>query len=147
MRFELWRRWLLIASALFALQGASWAVIGDFDPFGLYAGWLAGALWELPELPSDAQRAFAFMAVPLGATTAGYFVLVHMIVRRAFPRREPWAYWTVATALLTWFVIDSAFSLAHGATFNIWLVNVPCLAVMGLPLAAMRRAFGRPGAG
>jgi len=144
MRFEFWRRWLLVASAVFALQGALWAVLGSFDPFGYYTRLLAAALWNLPELPPDGQRAFEFMLVPLGATTAGYFVLVHMLVRRAFPRREPWAYWTVVGALLTWFFVDSAFSLAHGAAFNVWLVNVPCVIVMGLPLTLMRGAFRDP---
>jgi hypothetical protein len=141
MRFDFWRRWLLIASAVFALQGALWAVLGSFDPFGYYTRLLGTALWDLPELPPDGQRAFEFMMVPLGATTAGYFVLVHMLVRKAFPRREPWAYWTVVGALLTWFFVDSSFSLVHGAAFNVWLVNVPCVLVLGMPLAFIRRAF------
>lgn len=142
-QFRFWQRWLLIASAVFGAMGAAWTVIGSFDPFGLYTGLLAQALWGRAQLTPEAQQMFEFMVVPLGATMAGYFVLAFMIVHHAFPRRERWAYWTVVTALAVWFVLDSTFSVLHGAVFNVWLVNVPCIVIMGLPLVMLRRSFAR----
>jgi len=140
-RFRFWRGYLLVVSALFAVQAISWVFIGSFDPFGFYDGLLARALYGQDALPADAGRMFQFAVAPLGATTAGYFVLVHAIVRFAFPRREPWAWWAVTAAVAVWFVLDSAFSIVHGAVFNVWLVNIPCVILLGSALAALWPAF------
>lgn len=139
--FEFWRRYLLVVSALFALQGASWVVMGSFDPFGFYTGLMARSFWGTGTLTPEAQQVFSFTVGPLGATVAGYFLMVHMLARFALPRREAWAYWTIVGALLLWFILDSGASIVHGMIANVLIVNIPCLVVMGLPLLAMRRAF------
>ncbi len=139
--FEFWRRYLLVVSALFAVQGASWVLMGSFDPFGFYTGLLARSFWGTETLTPEAQKVFSFTVGPLGATVAGYFLMVHMLARFALPRREAWAYWTIVGALLLWFMLDSAASLFHGMLANVMIVNIPCLIVMGLPLLALRRAF------
>jgi hypothetical protein len=141
-RFELWRRVLLALSALFAAQAAGWALLGSFDPFGFYEGHMARALWGADALPADARRAFAFTLVPFGATTAGFFVLVFLVVRHAFPQREPWAWRAVGAGIGTWFALDTALCAAHGAWFNVLLVNLPCLALLVPPLLALRPYFG-----
>ena len=140
-RFRFWRGWLLVATAIFAVQALSWVFIGSFDPFGIYDGLLARALYGTDTLPADAALLFRFAVVPLGATTAGYFVLAHAIVRFAFPRRERWAWWAVTGAIAVWFVFDSAFSIWHGAAFNVFLVNIPCVVILGVPLGALWPAF------
>jgi hypothetical protein len=139
--FQFWRRCLLILSALFALQAVSWALIGSFDPFGFYESYMARSLWGADRLPVDAQRAFAFTLVPFGATTAAYFLLVFLIVKHAFPRREPWAYQAVVGATLAWFVLDTGLCVYHRAWFNILIVNLPCILMLGVPLFALRRHF------
>jgi hypothetical protein len=139
--FEFWRRYLLVVSALFAVQGASWVLMGSFDPFGFYTGLLARSFWGTARLTPEAQKVFSFTVGPLGATVAGYFLMVHMLARFALPRREAWAYWTIVGALLLWFILDSAASLFHGMLANVLIVNIPCLIIMGLPLLALRRAF------
>lgn len=139
--FEFWRRYLLVVSALFALQGASWVLMGSFDPFGFYTGLMARSFWGTETLTLEAQKVVSFTVGPLGATVAGYFLMVHMLARFALARREAWAYWTIVGALLLWFILDSAASLFHGMLANVLIVNIPCLIIMGLPLLALRRAF------
>ena len=139
--FAYWRKILLVLSAVFAALGASWGLIGGFDPVGFYEGHMARSLWRAERLPEDARRAFAFTLVPLGATTAGFFVLVFLIVRHAFPRRERWAYQAVVRAVLIWFALDTGLCAVHQAWFNVLIVNVPCLAVLGVPLLALRPYF------
>lgn len=141
-RFAFWRNWLLIASGLFTIQSITWLFFGSFDPFGLYTGLMAQSFWDTSTLTPEAQKTFAFAVVPLGATTAGYFLMVHFLVRYGFPRRERWAYRAVVAALLLWFVLDTSFSLWHGAWFNVLIVNLPCVVIMGIPLLGLRRAFG-----
>jgi hypothetical protein len=43
--------------------------------------------------------------------------------------------------MLLWFVVDSGMSVYHGAFFNVWMINVWTLLLVGLPLAMTRRAF------
>lgn len=115
-------RLLSIASIVFAVQIASWVVIGSLDPWGWYDSMLA--------------------AVLLGATSAGFFVLFHMIVRHALSRGEQWAWRALTGALCVWFVLDSGMSAWLGAWFNIWLVNLPCLLITGVPLLRIRARCG-----
>jgi hypothetical protein len=139
--FGFWRTYLLVVSALFGLQGVSWLFIGSFDPFGVYTNLMARTFWNTPTLTPEAAKTFSFAIIPLGATNAGYFLLVHALVKYAFPRRERWAYLAVVAALLLWFSLDTSFSVLHGAWFNVLLVNIPCLIVMGIPLLGVRHAF------
>lgn len=139
--FDRWRRALLVITAVFGVLAIGWSVLGSFDPFGFYEGYMAQWLFGTDVLPDPAQRAFAFALIPAGATTAAFFVLMHLIVRHAFPRREAWAYRAVVWAVLVWFVVDSALSALHGAWFNIAIANVPCLVVLGVPLVRLGPYF------
>jgi hypothetical protein len=141
MGLNLWIRILFVLCVLFAVQALSWALIGSFDPFGIYDSYMASSLWGGRTLSADARRAFAFALILLGATTVGFFVLVALVVKHAFPRRERWAYRAVVGAILTWFTIDTTLSAMAGAWFNILIVNLPCLLLLGIPLAALRRDF------
>ena len=141
MTFARWCLVLRVLTVAAAVQALGWAVLGAFDPFGAYETRLARALWGAERLGDDARRTFAFALGPLGATTLGFWLLAHALVRHAFPRRERWAYRAFVGALAAWFVVDSAASLARGGAFNVWLVNVPCLVLFGVPLLAVRGAF------
>lgn len=60
-------------------------IIGSFDPFGFYDYWMARWLFGADQLTDEARRTFAFVLIPFGATTAGYFALVFLVVKNAFP--------------------------------------------------------------
>lgn len=132
-----WRRWVVAASIVFAVQSVAWILIGSFDPFGIYDGLLASALLTESDLPSDARKIYQFMLVLLGATSAGFFVLFAFVARHAVQHCEAWARKAMIAALLTWFILDSGFSLAVGAAFNVFLVNIPCLLILGIPLTRL----------
>lgn len=128
--FRFWTSYLRALSLSFAAASAYWAVAGAFDPFGVYETRMARAFFGTPVLPAEAERVFSFVLAPFGATSLGYFVLQLFLVHVAFPRREPWAWWAVASAFAIWFVLDTALSLAHGARFNVALANLPALVAM-----------------
>lgn len=142
-KFAFWYRYLLIISALFGLQAVTWLFFGSFDPLGVYTGLLADALFGVPRLPQEARVTLAFATGPLGATTAGFWVLVHALVRHGFSRRDRWSYRAVVSAVLVWFTLDSVASVAHGAWFNVLLVNIPCLLLIGVGLIRVRPYVGR----
>lgn len=142
--FAFWQRWLFLASVAFAL-------------FGLLAAWFPFAPFFAPRNDAIARVFFdgawtprviafhAFSAGPLGGTIAGFYVLQAFIAAVPFRRREPWAWQATLAGMLVWFVIDSAVSIAHGAAFNVYLVNLVPLVLFGVPLAMTRGCFFRAG--
>ncbi len=128
---------------MFAVQSVSWMIIGSFDPFGFYDYWMARSLFGADKLTDEARKTFAFVLIPFGATTAGYFTLVFLVVKNAFPKRERWAYRAVVTTILIWFSLDTLFCLFVKAYFNVLIVNIPCIVFGGIPLIALRGQFRR----
>ena len=139
-RFYFWAGYLQIISIFFAALGALWAVIGSFDPFGLYDQAFAQAFWKTDELPADAKTAFRFILGPFGATSCGYFVLQFFIAKYAFLRRERWAYKAILSAFLIWLLLDTSMCLYYKAYFNIFFANIPSLIAM-IPVFLLRTYF------
>ena len=139
--FSFWTNWLLIVSILLAIQGVSWIIIGSFDPLGIYDAKLARLLLDSDALPTDAKATFGYAVGLLGATDAAFFLLVAIIVRIPFSNRESWAHAALSISILTWFLLDSAFSISVGAWFNVFIVNIPCLLLTGIPLACTASRF------
>jgi hypothetical protein len=140
--FLIWYRWLIIASAGFAMFGVVIAVLPDTAVLSMWNAAAGSALYD-GAIPRDAEAMKAFLFGPLGATITGFYVMQLFIVCGPFRRREPWAWHAIAAATLAWFVIDSACSLYHGALFNVLMINVPALAAIALPLAGTFPAMGR----
>jgi hypothetical protein len=140
--FRFWVRYLEIISLFFAGMGVLWAVVGSFDPLGVYDYYFARTFWGQDTLPPDARTAFRFILGPFGATSAGYFILQYCIARYAFARREKWAYGAILAAFSAWFVLDTGMCLRYGGYFNILLANVPSLLAM-LPVAIFTRKYFR----
>ncbi|MEM1055779.1 MAG: hypothetical protein AAGI52_09635 [Bacteroidota bacterium] len=138
--FRRWQKALVIASVLFALVGllmALWPFGIVFAPWtGAIADTFFGGVWT-----TEAEAYHRFAMGPLGATMTGYFVLQTVIAAIPFGKRERWAWHAMVWGLVTWFVIDSAVSLLHGAAFNVWMINVPCVLVFGVILYATHRAL------
>jgi hypothetical protein len=143
-RVRFWARILEVAAWLFAGQAVTWVVLGSFDPFGMYDQRLAWALVGRDTWSEETRGVLRFCVGLLGATTAGFFVLVACLARHAIARGERWAVRAVSAGVSTWFLLDCGLSLWVGASFNVWLVNLPCLFVLGVPLAVLWRGLDRP---
>ena len=141
--FRFWTNWLLTVSVLLAAQGISWIIMGTFDPLGIYDALLARVLLGSEALTSDAKATFSYGVALLGATDAAFFVLFAIIVRIPFSKREAWAHAALSASLLTWFLIDCAYSIWVGAWFNVLIVNIPCLLLVGIPLVCTATDFYR----
>jgi len=140
-RNQFWNRWLFIVSVLLAVQGASWVVMGTFDPFGFYDSLAAPVLLGTEDFSPEARTTFRYAVALLGATDAAFFVLFAFIAKIPFAAGERWAHVALTAGILTWFTIDSAYSLWAGAVFNLVIVNIPCLLLIGIPLVATARKF------
>lgn len=141
--FRFWQRWLLGASVFFCAFGVLVALWPDAPFLAPWNAAVASVFYGGTE-PTEAAAFRAFVMAPLGATVAGSYLLQTFVVAIPFARRERWAWAASVGALLLWFGVDAALSLAHGAAFNVWMINLLPLLVFGVPLLATRRAFASP---
>jgi hypothetical protein len=139
-------RYLEYLCVLLALQGLGWALVGSFDPFGIWDGLAAGALYGAGDLPAEALPLARLLLVLLGATDSGFFVLLFFLVRHGIGEELAWAHRASVSGIGTWFAIDTIGSLYLGAGFNVALVNLPALLLMAVPLWFLRpgRARSKP---
>jgi hypothetical protein len=79
-----------------------------------------------------------------GPTQAAWAVALFWVSVGPFARREPWAWWCIATSLLAWFLVDTPWSWIHGVWLNVGF-NVAALMGVGVPLLATWRRFGGRG--
>lgn len=138
--FDFWHKWLLAASILCVAMGLLIALAPSSFLFGFHTTAMAETFFQ-GTMPEDADRLRTFLFAPLGGTIAGCFLLQTFIVWVPFYRREPWAWHAVLWAMLLWFVVDSGLSIHHGAFFNVWMVNIWALLLVGLPLAMTYKDF------
>lgn len=138
--FYFWVNYLKAISILFATMGVMWAIVGSFDPFGIYDKAFANTFWEVDTLPTDAKKATQFILGPFGATSAGYFILQYFIAKYAYAKREMWAYNAILIAFFFWFILDTSMCIYHKGYFNILLANVPSLVAM-FPIIFTRKHF------
>jgi hypothetical protein len=75
----------------------------------------------------------------LGGEVVGQAVLLYALARRAIRAGERWATRAALESLLLWFAVDSVVSFAADAAFNVWMVNLPSLLALGVPLVALHR--------
>jgi hypothetical protein len=139
--FDFWRRWLLVVSLMFTIVGLAIAIVPDAPLLAVHTSALERVFFG-GSMPEPAAQLRRLLLGPLGGTIAGYFLLQAFVVSGPFRRREPWAWHAVLWPMLLWFVVDSGMSVYHGAFFNVWMINVWTLLLVGLPLAMTRRAFG-----
>ena len=136
--YERWRRMLAGACLAFAGLGLVLAVAGSTSIF---------AMWNEPAIPlffgevPPPEGFFQFRGFTygiLGGSIAGKWVATWWLVREPLKRRERWAWYAALTGLLSWFLVDSAVSVSTGAMFNVWMINLLPLAMVGPLLFAMR---------
>jgi hypothetical protein len=74
----------------------------------------------------------------LGAVLIGWMLLLLALARGPLRRRHRWAWMAMTTSVTAWFLIDTVFSLAIGATAHATF-NLGFAAGLGIPLAGLHR--------
>jgi hypothetical protein len=129
---------LSVACWMFAALG----VVVASGPDALLAPWSEAAARSLlgrEQLGAELVGFAAFTNGVLGGSIAGKWVAAWWLVRGPLRQRKRWAWNALVAGLLAWFGIDSAVSLALGAGFNVWMINLWPLVIVGGLLAALRR--------
>jgi hypothetical protein len=131
--FQFWYFWLLLVSVLNLVAGLLIALFPGSFLFELHTVALAEAFFGENLTESTEQMRRFFFGI-IGGTIAGYFLLQTLIVIFPFRNRECWSWHAIFWAILLWFLIDSTLSIVHGAFFNVWMINIPSLLLIMIPL-------------
>jgi hypothetical protein len=91
-------------------------------------------------VPAEVQSYLRFANGIIGAVMAGWMMVILVLARGPFRAGERWAWQAVAWPLLGWYLIDTAFSMAHGVWGNV-LLNTGTAVLFGVPLLGSRRHF------
>lgn len=134
---------MIVLSVVSILQGIATAITASPDPFGIYSSQLSIHFWGVSTPPGNVEAFRGFIFAPLGGTLAGYFVFTLFLILYPLKERRLWAHNAIAAGILTWFTIDSAMTIYHGAYFSLYLVNLPTLVLWTLPLVFTREYMQR----
>ena len=92
------------------------------------------------EVPSLAHGYIWFANGMIGAVMAGWMICIILLARGPFLEGRLHAWNTIAIPLASWFLIDTAFSIAYGVWGNV-LLNTANGLMFGIPLLFSHRHF------
>lgn len=140
-KFEFWQKFLTYANVMTLFVGIFVAFAGNSFLFEIHNNYTQDLFFEGKELPENALFFKNWLFGIIGATTVGFHLMMIAISENAFKKKEKWAYYTLCLGLLSWFLIDSSISAYYGAIYNLVLINLPALIIIGIPLLATRKEF------
>ncbi|MFZ5908582.1 MAG: hypothetical protein ACOYYU_01030 [Chloroflexota bacterium] len=139
--FDFWQKWLFTTSVIVAVFGLALAFFNHTPLFdALFNDHIDPQFWGGAALTPESLLFQRWIYGVLGATVAGWGVLLAFLARTAFRKRERWAWNGIAGSMLLWYLLDTAISLQFRVTFNA-AFNTLLLVLVALPLAFTRRYF------
>ena len=142
-RFHFWQKWLTYANVLTVGVGLMVAFAGNSFFFDIHNTFTKKVFFNGMQFSDDVLNFKDWLFGIIGGTIVGFHILMIMISENAFKQRERWAYVALWYGLLSWFVIDSGISIFYGAVYNVVLINLVALILIGLPLVMTRNEFKR----
>ncbi|MGD8322672.1 MAG: hypothetical protein PVJ02_19635 [Gemmatimonadota bacterium] len=133
--------WLTALTACVAVAGLLLAAFPASAPVELLVNrWAEAAFWpDASVTPAvAAYRDWVFGVT--GAVIGGWGLLMLLVVRGPFRRREPWAWWAVALPVACWYAADTALSLIRGVPSNA-VLNTVLLVLFAVPLLGTAGTF------
>jgi hypothetical protein len=138
--FSFWQRWLFVFSLVVIVFGMGMALLNRTPLFGVFDRQVDPVFWGANLPPSGVNEFQGWVYGVLGATMAGWGVLLAFVVQASFRKRERWAWNAVILSLALWYLTDTFLSLRSGVAFNA-VFNTAILVLAALPLFFTRREF------
>lgn len=139
--FDFWVKWLIGANVMTVIVGLIVAFAGNSFFFSYHNSQTEILFFDRNELAQNELYFKNWLFGIIGGTIVGFHILMIFIANNAYRKREKWAYWAMWSGLLSWFVIDSSISTFYGAVYNVYLINIVALVLIGLPLIMTRKEF------
>lgn len=141
MGFEFWRKWLIGVSIYHVLFGLVLAFFSQSSLMDLLINqYYDPTFWPNGHIDAGAMRYKAWSSSVLGAVIASWGLLIAFIASVPFKRREKWAWISVASGLVLWFVVDTSCSIYFQIQINV-VFNLSILLLFALPLLFTFRHF------
>lgn len=139
--FDFWVRWLIGANVMTVIVGLLAAFAGNSIFFAYHNDQTELLFFGGNELAQNELYFKNWLFGIIGGTIVGFHILMIFIANNAYRKKEKWAYWAMWSGLLSWFVIDSSISTFYGAVYNVYLINIVALVLIGLPLIMTYQVF------
>ena len=139
--FNFWQKWLTYANVMTVGVGIVVAFAGNSFAFELHNEYTKEVFFGSAEFNHEVLSLKNWLFGIIGGTIVGFHILMIMISENSFKKKEPWAYKALWFGLISWFCIDSGISIYYGAIYNVILINIVALMLIGLPLIMTRKAF------
>lgn len=137
----IWWRWLFVVSLVGVLFGVMMVVApGVLKPLSQPAYDSFFPTDRYSELAPEDVAFQDWLYGVLGATMAGWCLILSFIAYYPFRAGERWAWQALAIAVAVWYLLDTGTSWLHGVTVNV-VFNTGLLIAFGVPLVASRRLF------
>lgn len=140
-RFRFWQKWLTYANILFFLFAIVLAFFSESFIFKQYNTFTNAVFFEGNEMPDSTKDLKLWLTGIIGATLAGYHILMIFISENAFIKKQSWSHRAMMLSLIIWFLIDCYISYTFRAFHNILMVNLVSFIVLMIPLIATRKEF------
>jgi len=75
----------------------------------------------------------------IGGTIVGFHVILIFISENSLKNKEKWAWQACVAGLVCWFFIDSGCSFFYKAYHNLFLINIPAIIMLMIPLILIRK--------
>lgn len=135
-------RWIELCSWGFAALGLFLPFLFYTPLFTPYRETLARRAYGASAIPAgDADLAGLMLGIT-GGSIAGKWIVHALVARGPLAEGRTWARDLTLGGLAVWFVADSIASLLAGAAFNVWMINLLPLALVGGPLVVSWSRFG-----
>ena len=136
-----WVKWLFITCLIVIAYGLGLVFFSQSALFDLLINdRINMTFWGTTRVTPDILTFQSFIYSVLGATAAGWGILLAFMVQYPFRNKEKWAWNAIALAIATWFVLDTGYSVYYQAYINA-IINTILLVALGLPLLVTRKEF------
>ncbi|MBI2526652.1 MAG: hypothetical protein HYV93_11770 [Candidatus Rokubacteria bacterium] len=145
--FLFWQRWLVVLSVLTSVFGLLLAFLSRTALFDvLFNRRVDPVFWGDGEPAAAALLFQGWIYGVVGATVAGWGVMMAFVAWHPFRQKQRWAWNCLAAGMLVWFVVDTSITLHFGVVFNA-AFNTILFAAALVPLLMTRKEFSGEGGG
>jgi len=141
MSFKFWQKWLLVSGIIVSIFGISMVLNINSEKFNSL---IDPAFWG-NETPNIQVRNFQqWVYGVLGATMAGWGILIAFIAAIPFKKKEKWSRNCIIAGILSWYILDTFISLKANVEFNA-IGNTVLVIIILMPIFFTFTKFGKTG--
>ena len=138
----IWKIYLLVVADMLIVMGVAFAALAIVPSWFGALNWLNDIFGGARLTGEDAMRVARFGYGLMGAVTAGWGIVLFLLVKHGVHEGRTWR--VVVASVLGWCVLDVSVSLATGFALNAVVGTALLVTCFGVPWTGQMRAANRP---